>query len=84
MFSASFEALILKFENQRGLGDYSLITLVGSLYKIVVNILSNRLKKVIGKLILNSQATFIPGRQIQDGIVALNEIVDFAKQRKDV
>lgn len=37
----------------------------------------------MGKLVSKShtQTTFILGRQIQDGIVVLNEIIDFSKRK---
>ncbi|PNX58895.1 BTB/POZ domain-containing protein, partial [Trifolium pratense] len=38
---------------------------------------------MMGKLISNCQTAFIPGRQILDGVVVLNEIIDLAKRRKD-
>ncbi|GAU35675.1 hypothetical protein TSUD_162470 [Trifolium subterraneum] len=41
------------------------------------------MKKVMGKLISTCQSAFLPGRQILDGVVALNEIIDLAKRRKD-
>ncbi|GAU20609.1 hypothetical protein TSUD_33450 [Trifolium subterraneum] len=57
--------------------------LQGSLYKILSKILANRLKKVLGNLISNCQSAFLPQRQILDGVVVLNEIIDLANRRKD-
>ncbi|GAU30676.1 hypothetical protein TSUD_39000 [Trifolium subterraneum] len=37
----------------------------------------------MGKLISKSQSAFLPHRQILDGVVVLNEIIDLAKKRKD-
>ncbi|PNX85948.1 BTB/POZ domain-containing protein, partial [Trifolium pratense] len=42
-----------------------------------------RLKKVLGKVISSCQSAFLPQRQILDGVVVLNEIIDLAKKRKD-
>lgn len=44
--------------------------------------LATRLKRVIGGLISSSQPTFIPSRQILDGGVVANEILDLDKKDK--
>jgi hypothetical protein len=53
------------------------------MYKILSKILANRLKQVMCKLISKCQSAFLPQRQILDGVVVLNEIIDLAKRRKD-
>jgi hypothetical protein len=40
------------------------------------------LKSVIGKVISETQSTFVKDRQILDGILIVNEVVDDAKKRK--
>ena len=37
---------------------------MGNLYKILVKVLANGLKKVIGKVVLESQNAFVKGRQM--------------------
>ncbi|GAU31750.1 hypothetical protein TSUD_146380 [Trifolium subterraneum] len=81
--TASFLTLIPKKDHPQDLFDYRPICLIGSLYKILSKLLANRLKKVLGKLISNCQSAYLLKRQILDGIVVLNEIIDFAKRRKD-
>ncbi|PNX71762.1 cysteine-rich receptor-like protein kinase, partial [Trifolium pratense] len=81
--TASFLTLIPKKDHPQDLFDYRPICLIGSLYKIVSKLLANRLKTVLGKLISNCQSAFLPNRQILDGVVVLNEIIDLAKKRKD-
>lgn len=81
--SASFITLILKNDNPQGLGEYKPICLIGSLYKILAKVLANRLKKVLPSVISDCQSTFLGGRNILDGIVVVNELVDLAKRRKD-
>ena len=44
--------------------------------------LANRLRSVIGLVISDAQSAFIKGRQILDGILVANEIVDDARKRQ--
>ncbi|CAJ2677955.1 unnamed protein product [Trifolium pratense] len=81
--TASFLTLIPKKDHPQILFDYRPICLIGSLYKILSRILANRLKRVLGKVISNCQSAFLPQRQILDGVLILNEILDLAKRRKD-
>ncbi|RVW15620.1 hypothetical protein CK203_077767 [Vitis vinifera] len=57
------------------LGDYRPISLLGGLYKLLAKVLANRLKKVIGKVISPDQNAFIKGRQILDGSLIANEVM---------
>ncbi|KAK2389767.1 hypothetical protein QL285_063335 [Trifolium repens] len=50
--------------------------MVGSLYKILAKVLANRLRLVIGSVISESQTAFVKDRQILDGILIANEVVD--------
>ncbi|XP_058725826.1 uncharacterized protein LOC131597131 [Vicia villosa] len=80
--AASFIALIPKFDHPQGLEEYIPICLIGSIYKIISKLLEARLGKVIGKLTSKSQTTFLQGRQILDGVLVTNEIVDLANRSK--
>lgn len=40
------------------------------------------LKRVGGKIISSFQMTFIPGRQVLDGMVVVNEIIDLESRSK--
>lgn len=65
-----------------GLDDYRPICLVGSIHKIIFNVMAGRLKKDIGSVISNSQSAFIPGRQLLDGVMVANELVDVSVKEK--
>ncbi|MCI11439.1 LINE-1 reverse transcriptase like, partial [Trifolium medium] len=81
--TASFLALVPKKDHPQALSDYRPICLVSSLYKILSKVLAGRLKTVLGKLISKVQSAFLPNRQILDGVLVINEVIDMAKRRKD-
>ncbi|XP_058762737.1 secreted RxLR effector protein 78-like [Vicia villosa] len=41
-----------------------------------------RLKRVVGNLVSRNQSAFIEGRNIADGVLVVNEVLDFAKREK--
>lgn len=53
------------------------------MYKSLAKLLALRFKSVLGKLISRCQPTFLPSRQILDGVVVVNEMIDLVKKRKD-
>lgn len=79
--NASFIVLVPKKSNPTSLDDYRPISLIGCLYKILAKLLANRLRKVIGSVISNTQTAFLSGRQILDGVLALNEAIHDLKER---
>ncbi|GAU35536.1 hypothetical protein TSUD_155670 [Trifolium subterraneum] len=83
--NSTFIALIPKVDNPQRVADFRPIALVSSVYKILSKVLANRLRNVIGTVVSSTQSAFIKGRQILDGILIANEIVDNAKrERKDL
>jgi hypothetical protein len=80
--NSTFIALIPKVDSPQRLIDFRPISLVGSLYKILAKVLANRLRMVIGSVISESQTTFVKDRQILDGILIANEVVDEARKTK--
>ena len=59
------------------------ISLVGSLYKLIVKVLANILKKVLSKAVSLSHNVFVEGRQILDVSLIVNEIIDSISKNKD-
>ena len=72
----TFLVLLPKKGGVEDLGDYRPISLLGGLYKLLAKVLASRLKKVIGKVISPDQNAFIKGRQILDGSLIANEVID--------
>ena len=56
--------------------DFLPISLVDVVYKIVAKVVTNRLKLVVGKIILKPQNAFIKCRQILDSVLIANECID--------
>ncbi|CAJ2642053.1 unnamed protein product [Trifolium pratense] len=80
--NSTFIALIPKVDSPQRLNDFRPISLVGGIYKILAKVLANRLCLVIGSVISESQTAFVKDRQILDGILIANEIVDEARKSK--
>ena len=60
--NATFLVLVLKKGGAEDLKDFRPISLVGSLYKLLAKVLANRIKKVMRKVILESQNAFVEGK----------------------
>ncbi|KAJ0547939.1 putative RNA-directed DNA polymerase [Helianthus annuus] len=79
---SSFIALVPKVRDPSGLGDYRPISLVGVVNKVISKVLANRLKKVLGSVISNSQSAFLGDRFILDGPLIINEVCSWLKKSK--
>ncbi|GJR21605.1 RNA-directed DNA polymerase, eukaryota, reverse transcriptase zinc-binding domain protein [Tanacetum coccineum] len=77
-----FIALILKVIDAKFVSDFWPISLIGCQYKIIGKLLANRLSSVIGDVISPEQSAFIKGRNIFDGPLIINEVMDWYRKRK--
>ena len=57
-------------------------SLVGSLYMLLTNDLANRLKKVMGKVVLFLKCLFLARRQSLDVVLIVDEANDFVLKRR--
>jgi hypothetical protein len=78
--NSTFIALIPKVDSPQRLNEFRPISLVGSLYKILAKVLANRLRAVMGSVVSETQKAFVKDRQILDGILIANEVVDDARR----
>jgi len=79
-FLAYFTTLIPKIKCPFELTYYRHISLLGYLYKLVAKVLAVRLTGVMNSIISSTQSTFLKGRNLVDGVLVVNEIVDLAKK----
>nr|GEW06908.1 RNA-directed DNA polymerase, eukaryota [Tanacetum cinerariifolium] len=62
--------------------DYRPISLIGSFYKTVCKLLTNRITSGVEDLISIEQSAFVKGRQIMDGLMIVNKILNWCKKEK--
>ncbi|GKB11447.1 putative RNA-directed DNA polymerase, eukaryota, reverse transcriptase zinc-binding domain protein [Tanacetum coccineum] len=81
--NSSFITLIPKVANPLMVSDFRPISLIGAQYKVIAKILANHLSRVIAPVISNEQTAFVSQRQILDGPLMVNEIIDWYKRKKE-
>lgn len=75
--------LILKFLEAASMGDYRPISLCTVAYKLISKVLGLRLQRFLEVVISESQAAFVPGKQISDNILVAHELISALKSKKD-
>ena len=81
--NATFLVLIPKKCNANDIKDLRPISLVGGLYKILTKVLANKIKRVMGLVISQSQKASVEGRQILDSALIANEAMDSILRNKE-
>ncbi|XP_074298419.1 uncharacterized protein LOC141629294 [Silene latifolia] len=71
----TFIALIPKCDNPERVQDYCPISLCNVFMRIVTKCIANRLRKIMGYLVGQSQNAFIQGRHISDNILIAHEAI---------
>nr|GEY28825.1 RNA-directed DNA polymerase, eukaryota [Tanacetum cinerariifolium] len=80
--NTSFITLIPKVPSPMVFSDFRLISLIGAQYKIIAKVWANRLARVIDTVISMEQSAFIKQRQILDGPLMVNEVIQWCKRKK--
>ncbi|XP_075079748.1 uncharacterized protein LOC107805067 [Nicotiana tabacum] len=62
-------------ENPVTIKEYRPIAYCTVLYKLISNILAARMQKILGGIVCDAQAGFVPGRRIGDNIILAHELV---------
>ncbi|KAK2366633.1 hypothetical protein QL285_079994 [Trifolium repens] len=75
-----FITLIPKVARPSTLGEFRPISLLGCLYKVIAKVLAARLAKVMDSVVATTQSAFVKGRNLVDGVMVLNEVLDLAKK----
>lgn len=74
--------LIPKKKNPSSVGDLMPISLCNVLMKVVTNVLANRLKTMLDKVVVDTQSAYIPGRLISGYVMVSYEIMHYLKHKK--
>jgi hypothetical protein len=74
--------LIPKKDNANKIHDYRSICLLNVSFKIITKVLTNRIGLVADKIVSPSQTTFMPGRNILEGVIILHKSIHELQKKK--
>jgi hypothetical protein len=74
--------LLLKCREASHIKQYRSICLLNVSFKFFTKVATNRISQVAQKVISPSQTTFIPGRNIMEGVIVLHEILHEMHRKK--
>jgi len=74
--------LLPKVKPATSVKQFRPICLLNVIYKFVTKTLTVRLSSVVGRVVSNFQTAFIPGRNILEGVVILQEVMHELKDKK--
>lgn len=80
--NSTYISLIPKVQNPENLEQFRPSSLCNFGYKIIAKILANRLKPLLPDIIAEEQSAFVGGKQIQDNILVVQEILHQIRVRK--
>lgn len=78
----SLVVVVPKVLHPETLSQFRPISLCMVIYKLITKIIVNRLKPVLTDLIAHFQSSFVPGRQITDNVVVVQEVIHTMRLRK--
>lgn len=74
--NATFLSLIPRKKGAKEFNDLRPISLVGSIYKLIIKVLAKKLSRILGEVIGDCQHAFVEGHQILEIVMAANEVAD--------
>nr|GEV96344.1 hypothetical protein [Tanacetum cinerariifolium] len=72
--NATLISLVPKIQTPNKVSDFKPIACCNALYKCISKIITNRLKRFLGKLVHESQSAFVTEKQITDNILSSQEL----------
>ena len=73
---------IPKYEGAVEIKDYRPNSMVGCVYKVIAKLLVNKIRKVMGNLVEETQTAFVQDRQILDGALIACEAIQWLKNKR--
>ncbi|XP_028063701.1 uncharacterized protein LOC114266942 [Camellia sinensis] len=78
--NCSFLTLVPKVDCPESIKDFRPISLISFFYKVLSKVLARIIKLVVPRIIDRVQSAFLSGRNILDGVLIANEVVNYWKK----